>query len=157
MPVTNVKSTWNNGNLIFEDASGNDIFSLFASGKIAVSGTAMSTTITELNQIAAMGYIASAETAQKTTHIAAPHAGTLAKVYITNHMAMSANGSATIVVYSSATSAGSVSLSGAASGTVSTITPTSKTVGAGGVVKAVVSASTQTKTFPVTVTAIITR
>jgi len=150
MPVTKVKSTWVNGDLVFKDPDGTSIFTIYSSGAV---GTASSL----LNEIPLSVYFASAQGDVEVKHIPMVHDGTVSKVYAVNHVAASADGSCTLTIYCSATSAGTIQIaSGQASGTIKSVSLSSNNdVAASGQIK--ITASGLTAACPMTVTAIIKR
>lgn len=94
MPISNVRSTWKSGNLIFQDRDKTDLLSIESDGtldvktasKLKISGTAITSTAAELNQYAINLYMADANTAGS-AYVVAPHAGKIVGLQVTNYVA----------------------------------------------------------------------
>ena len=145
MPVTNVKSKWSSGNLVFyETGSGIELLKINNARQY------------ELNEIAVTSVFASAE-AFSGQWMVAPHSGVISKVAVVN--TNNSTGATVFTVYASAVSAGQLAYAtGDASGTVVTLEPTVAVgaIDADGPIK-VLASGNQTGTFPVTVMVVVRR
>ena len=179
MPVTNVKTKWIDGNLVFYDVSMNEIatwdgtnrkFSIPSGSELEVDGvtvdestlamTGVTASAAELNeQVLTMDVLTDATTGD--FYIIAPHAGTIDKIYTVIDAAI-ANADITVTasIAGTAVTGGAVTIaySESAAGDIEVVSPSAaKTITAGAAIKLVVAGGTTTGGDRVHIAIVITR
>ena len=179
MPVTNVKTKWIDGNLVFYDASmeiiatwdgTNRKFSIPAGSELEVDGTTVdkdtlamtgvTATAAELNQqVLTMDVLSDTTTGD--FYIIAPHAGTIDKIYTVLDAAIAnANLTVTASIAGTPVTDGVVTITqaGSAAGDIDSVSPTAaKTITAGAAIKLVVAGGTTAGGDRVHIAIVITR
>ena len=179
MPVTNVKTKWIDGNLVFYDVSMNEIatwdgtnrkFSIPSGSELEVDGvtvdestlamTGLTASAPELNeQVLTMDVLTDETTGD--FYIIAPHAGTIDKIYTVIDAAIAdADITVTASIAGAAVTGGAVTIaySGSAAGDIDVVSPTAaKTITAGAAIKLVVAGGTTGGGDKVHIAIVITR
>jgi len=179
MPVTNVKTKWIDGNLVFYDASMNEIatwdgtnrkFSIPSGSELEVDGvtvdestlamTGVTASAAELNeQVLTMDVLTDVTTGD--FYIIAPHAGTIDKIYTVIDAAITdADITVTASIAGTPVTDGVVTITqaGSAAGDIDSVSPTAaKTITAGAAIKLVVAGGTTAGGDRVHIAIVITR
>ena len=179
MPVTNVKTKWIDGNLVFYDVSMNEIatwdgtnrkFSIPSGSELEVDGvtvdestlamTGVTASAAELNeQVLTMDIATGSESTD--FYIVAPHAGDITKIYTVIDAAIAnANITVTASIGGTAVTGGAVTIaySGSAAGNIDIASPSAaNTITAGAAIKLVVAGGTTAGGDRVHIAIVITR
>ena len=179
MPVTNVKTKWIDGNLVFYDVSMNEIatwdgtnrkFSIPSGSELEVDGvtvdestlamTGVTASAAELNeQVLTMDVLTDETTGD--FYIIAPHAGTIDKIYTVIDAAIAdADITVTASIAGAAVTVGAVTIaySGSAAGNIDIASPSAaNTITAGAAIKLVVAGGTTDGGDRVHIAIVITR